>query len=598
LAIGGFYGRLLRVDLSERSVRVEPIPDPILLEYLGGKGLGSYLLLKNLEPGVEPFSAKNKVIFSVGPATGTPMLGSSRYGVYTKSPLTGGYAESCAGGRVGDAIKATGYDAVIIEGRCDKPTYVEISDEYVRFHDACHLWGLDTYGTEEAVLKSLRAKNAQAVVIGPAGERLVRFASLVNNRWRSASRCGIGAVLGSKLVKAVVFHGSRKANVPNEAELKLYVTRLINESKGSPAVESFRRYGTPMMVALVNEAGAFPTKYWSRGRMEGWELLSAEHMVKNYQVRARACPRCILACAKLTRVAQGPRKGLELEGPEYETIYAFGGLCCIKNLDDVLYLNDICDRLGMDTISAGNILGLVMEAAERGLPKAGGLPRYGDTDGAAHLLKNIANREGIGDILAEGIVPVSRYFGLEDIAIHVKGLEPAGYDPRPLKGMALAYATSTRGACHLRATFYKAELGGLIPPEAIEGKAKLYVDFEDRLTILNTLIVCVFYRDLLQWSHLTELMSILTGINWSEEALRRVAGRIITLTRTFNLQQGIGEVDDRLPQRLFKEPLLDTGTGITREEFQYMLKEYYALRKWDDKSRLSNGNSEATPNLM
>ncbi|MEW6423753.1 MAG: aldehyde ferredoxin oxidoreductase family protein [Bacillota bacterium] len=579
--VTGFHGKLLRIDLNSQSFREEIIPLKILQRYLGGKGLGSYLLLNNVPAGIDPLSPDNKLVFVVGPATGTRLPGASRYGLYSKSPLTGGYGESYAGGKVAPKIKATGYDAIIVEGRAKEPVFLEVSDQVIKFHSARDLWGKDTYTAEDAVLERADGKDAQAVVIGPAGENLVRLACVENNYWRSAGRGGLGAVLGSKNVKAVVFHGQTPSPVRDETMLKRFISGLLAASKDLPIVKSFRKYGTPQTVALLNTAQAFPTRYWSQGVFDGWEKISGEAFItnNNFDVRPRSCPNCILACGKLTTIKSGPRAGLKIEGPEYETIYAFGGLCCINNLEEIIYLNDLCDRLGLDTISAGNLVALSMEARETGLEP--GFPAYGNTAGAARLLEEMACRKGLGAILADGIIQAAKTLNLVDIAIHVKGLEPPGYDPRVLKGMALGYVTSARGACHLRATFYKPELAGIIPPSATEGKAGLYIDYEDRLTIFNTLINCVFYRDMLQWGELPILIKALTGWNYSIEELRSMANEIITMTRLFNLREGFNRESDTLPSRLHNQPLPESGASISKDELAYMLKEYYAIRGWD-----------------
>lgn len=582
----GFYGKLLRIDLAAKHYQTEPLPAEVLSKFLGGKGLGSYLLLQNVEGSCDPLSPENSLIFTVGPATDTEMMGASRYGIYSKSPLTGGYAESYGGGRVASAIKKTGYDAIILQGASDTPIFLEISDQGVKFHDASKLWGMCTYDAQDAVIDMVGLKDAQAVVIGPAGEKLVKFACVENNYWRSAGRTGMGAVMGSKNIKAVVFHGNARCDVANSQLLKQYVSKLRAACKDNPGVKNYQKYGTPVMVALLNTVGAFPTRYWSRGRLNGWEKISGDALLEQFQVKARACPRCALACGKLTTIKSGPRAGLQIEGPEYETIYSFGGLCCIEQLDDILYLNDLCDRLGMDTITCGNLVAFVMEAVERGKLKEG--PRYGDVAGAAQLVQQIARREGLGSILAEGIIRASKEFGMEDVAVHVKGMEPAGYDPRVLKGMGLGYATSARGACHLRATFYKPELAGIIDPGTIEGKAKLYVEYENRLTIFNTLILCVFFRDLVLWENLQTLIKAITGREYSETELQQMGNDIITLTRLFNLKAGIGKEADVLPKRWHTEPIAEKGSVITEQEFNTMLKEYYTLRNWDEEGRPSD----------
>lgn len=578
--LNGFYGKLLRVDLDRHAYREEQIPEEILKRYLGGKGLGTYLLLKNVDQSADPLSSENKLIFTVGPATGTRMPGSSRHGLYGKSPQTGGYAESYAGGRVAPKIKAAGYDAIILEGKSEKPVFLEVSDKYIRFHPAGDLWGRDTYFTEDEVKRRVGVPKAEAVVIGPAGENLVRFACVENNYWRSSGRGGMGAVLGSKNVKAVVFHGSKSPPLADEETFNSFVKNLIVSSKDLPGVKNYKKYGTPQMVALLNSAKAFPTRYWSRGVLEGWEKISGEALVNNFKVVPKTCPGCFMSCGDLTSIETGPRAGLTLEGPEYETIYAFGGLCCIDRLDDIIYLNDICDRLGIDTITGGNLVALAMEARERGLDK--GFPAYGDADGAAKLLEEMACRKGAGAVFSDGIIAASGALNMTDAAVHVKGMEPPGYDPRVLKGMGLGYATSARGACHLRATFYKPELTGVISPSAVEGKAALYIEYENRLTIFNTFINCTFYRDLLQWQELQLIIKVITGWDYSVEELQRMANEIITMTRLFNLKNGLGKESDALPRRLFRQSLPETGATLKEEELEYMLKDYYLLRGWDE----------------
>jgi aldehyde:ferredoxin oxidoreductase len=286
-----------------------------------------------------------------------------------------------------------------------------------------------------------------------------------------------------------------------------------------------------------------------------------------------------MACGQLGTVKEGRHAGLKIEGPEYETIYAFGGLCLIDSIEEIAYLNDVCDRLGMDTITAGNLCAFTIEAARRG--KVDFKIDYGQVDAIADLLQLIARREGLGEVLSQGIKHAAKTWDLADIAVHVKGLEPAGYDPRFLKGMGLAYATSDRGACHLRATFYKPELAGMIPPEQIEGKAELFLEFEDRLAIFDTLILCRFYRDFYLWDVLEEVIGNVTGLDAGETALREKARAIAGLIRRFNLREGMGPEDERLPQALHRA-LTDTGQVITEDQLDVMLKEYYRLQGWSE----------------
>lgn len=579
----GFFNRLLRVDLGTQTYKVEEIPDNILKTYLGGKGLGSYLLLREVKEGVDPLSEDNKLIFSTGSATDSRIPAASRYGVFSKSPLTNFYAESYSGGKVAPRISRTGYDAIIFEGTSTSPTFVEISDKEVKFHSASHLWGKETYQTEDAVLKETGVPGAQAVVIGPAGERMVRFSCIKNNYWRSAGRCGMGAVMGSKKLKAVVFHGEKRRRFARENLLKSYIKDLRTKGKDNPGVAAYQKLGTPQLVAVTNRAGAFPTRYWSRGTRDDWERISAQSLLEQLKVKSTACTGCFLACGKLSQVIKGRHKGLVIEGPEYETIYAFGGLCLIGTLEEIAYLNDICDRLGIDTITTGNLIGLIMEASRRALIDT--KLDYGDVDGAASLIKDIARKRGLGAILSEGIKMASKELNLEDLAIHVKGMEPAGYEPRVLKGMALAFGTSDRGACHLRATLYKPELSGMIDPDTIEGKAEVLVDFEDRHTLFDTLIFCRFYRDLIGWDELSTVFEATTGLKLKKEDLKKVCCHIMDTTRKFNIREGLTKKDDFLPPRLYVEPCGEGGKIIKREDYQRMLSDYYQLRGWDEEGK-------------
>jgi len=438
--MNGFHNRVLHVNVSHMSFEEEPIDEALYCGLLGGKGLGTHLLLNNIEAGVDPLSQDNVIVFATGPATDTKVFGSSRYGVFTKSPLTGIYGESYAGGSVAEPMSRTGYDAIIIKGASKKPLWLEVSSGSVKFHDASHIWGKDTYETEDAVREEVGIKDAGIVVIGPAGEKEIRFAVIENNYWRSSGRTGAGAVLGTKKIKAIVFHGDKDKNV---ARIDLLLKELWKEMGGKAKTDvgaiAYKKFGTPMLVAMTNMAGAFPTKYWSLGTFDKWQNISADALLERCKVKPRACPKCFLACGRLTEVVDGRHKGLKIEGPEYETIYAFGGLCVIDDIREIAYLNDICDRLGMDTMTAGNLAAFTIEASHRKSIEE--KIEYGDVDGIAELLNKIARKEGIGAILAEGIRYAAKEWGLEDLAIHIKGLEPAGYDPRVLKGMGLAYAT-------------------------------------------------------------------------------------------------------------------------------------------------------------
>jgi aldehyde:ferredoxin oxidoreductase len=580
----GFYGRYLKIDLTHETFDLVPLNDEILLRYLGGKGLASYLLYSINPPGVDPLLPDNCLILATGPITNSRIWGSCRYGVFTKSPQTGFYSESYAGGKVPEAIDSSGFDAIVVTGKSKRPTVVLVHPDGAEFFDASDIWGMGTYDTEDTVnrkygIAGSGSEKSGAVVIGPAGENRVRFSVIENDYWRSAGRTGVGTVMGSKHLKAIVFKGDKRRFLSDAKGVKRFSKEVVAESKRNPVVQAYRNMGTSLMVEKINQAKAFPTKYWSKGFFDQWEKISAEALHRQCHVRPRACAKCLIACGRMTKVLNGRHAGLRIEGPEYETIFAFGGLCMIDSIEEIVYLNDICDRLGMDTISAGNLCGLAIEAARK--KKIDFRIDYGDVDAIAGLLEKIAVRQGIGDILARGIRYAAEIWNMEDMAVHVKGLEPPGYDPRVLKGSGLAFAVSDRGACHLRATFHNPELKGMIRPEVTKGKARLLIDYEDRLTLMDAFILCRFFRDIYPWDRLSRIIEMTTGLKADKAALQKIASEISALTRRFNIREGLKPEDDRLPRRFYNE-MLKTGHIVKETDLTAMLKDYYTLRGWDE----------------
>lgn len=571
----GFWNRLLRVNLSERSFRYESLSDALLARTLGGKGLGTALLTAENPPGVDPFSPDNRFILTTGPVTGTSMWGQSRFGAYSKSPATGGYAESYCGGTVAPRIKGCGVDAVILEGRCPSLTFLVVGESSVVFEKAASFSGWDTARTEEAILR-VSAEGARAMTIGPAGENKVRFACIKSDRWRSLGRCGLGAVLGAKNVKGISFAGNRTTGIADPGLMRQAVRDISLQGKLHPVTALYRKYGTPMQVAVTNTQNCFPTRYWQSGHFTSWEKLSGDYLVENFDVVSHPCPNCFLQCTKFCRIKHGRHAGLELEGPEYETIYALGGLNEVDSLEEVAWLNDICDKLGLDTMSAGNISAFAVEARRRGRIRWD--IDYNQPDRMAELFGLIAAGRDVGAVLGQGIKKAAAELGLEDLAVHVKGLEPAGFEPRVLKGMGLAYATAARGACHLRGTFYKAELSGLVDRDTISGKAAHVVDYEDRAALFDCLILCRFFRDIILWDELGTIIAAATGLSLSKRELENLANNITQQTRAFNAREGLTGAADKLPDRFLREKTAE-GASLHSGEMALMLEEYNAIRR-------------------
>ena len=581
----GLYNRILEINISTKESRVISLSEEVLESCLGGKGLALHLLLQYNPQNIDPLSPDNRLIFANGPVSGTSIWGSCRNGVFTKAPQTGYFSESYSGGKLSVRLAATCFDAVMLHGASDTPICIEISENGATFHEADELWGLETYESEDRFQSWIlnnrpEAKKCSVCTIGPAGENQVSFSVIENDYWRSAGRTGVGAVMGSKGVKAVAFWGNKQKEVADPDKVKNFAKHITSISKDNKGVEAYKTSGTPMLVDMLNTAGAFPTRYWQKGVSDHWGGINATALHERCDVKPNACLQCLMACGRLSTVKEGRHAGLRAEGPEYETIFAFGGLCEVSDIEEILYLNDICDRLGLDTISAGNLAAFTIEASRQG--KIDLDIDYGEVDKIASLLQDIAYRKGIGDELARGIKIVSRQWGMEEQAVHVKGLEPAGYDPRVLKGMGLAYGTSDRGACHLRATFYKPELAGMIDPDVIEGKAEMFAEWEDRLTLFDCLILCRFYRDLYQWEELAEMINATTGLQLSTEQMRKIARSVTDNARWFNIREGLTPDEDKLPQKFYKEIIPEKEKIITEEQMNTMLKEYYKARGWDE----------------
>ncbi|MFX1519664.1 MAG: aldehyde ferredoxin oxidoreductase family protein [Promethearchaeota archaeon] len=591
MLLSAYAGKILRVNLTSGKVKTIPLSSNLVENYVGGKGLGARLLYDEVKRGIDPLGPDNKLIFATGPASGT-IVPTKGYILTFKSPLTNIYASCSSGGFVAAELKWAGYDALIIEGRAEKPVYLWIDDQHIEIRDAKHIWGKDTIETYEMIIEELGDHNIKVIRIGPAGENLVKIAAVFNAFSRTAARGGPGAVMGSKNLKAIAVRGSKNIEVNDMDGLIEFVKDFYKTIKASPGPgERYPKYGTMPGLKERNFWGILPTKNWQEGVFGVDTILADPEAIRSKIVfKNKACHSCVVNCGKLSVLKEGKYKGVAVEGPEYETLFALGSLCYNSNLESIAKLNDMCDRLGLDTISTGSVIAFAMECYERGLitkKDTDGIElTWGNDEAMIQLVNKIAMKEGFGNILSEGVREAAKQLGKdsEEFAIHVKGLELASLDPRGLKGMALQFAIADRGGCHLPATIYKDECSGKIDRFAIEGKAEYLKNLTELLAFTDTLILCRFYRGTYTAESLAQLMLLLTGAKMTENDLQLIGERIVTTIRAFNVREGIRKKDDTLPKRFFKEVMPEGASKdllLNEDEFNQMRDEFYDLMGWD-----------------
>jgi aldehyde:ferredoxin oxidoreductase len=582
--------RILRVNLSNGNVVKEPLPEGLVRQWLGGKGIGTWLLYSELKPRTDPLSHENKLIFATGPATGT-IVPHKGFILCYKSPLTGIYGSSSCGGFFGDELKRAGYDAIIVEGRVKKLAYIWINDEEVQIRGAEHLWGKDTFETNNIIKEELGDEEIKVARIGIAGEKLVKFASIMTDYSHTAGRCGPGAVMGSKNLKAIAIRGTRTIEVAKIDELIEFMRQFLETVKKTPATStSYPIWGTPGAINGANLMGVFPTRYFHKGALKAFEKINAETIRKRIVIKDKACYSCPVNCAKIVRVGEGPYAGAAIEGPDYETLYSLGGLPEINDVEAIVATQELCDKLGMDAMTAGNVVAFAMDCYDKHIITSkdtdGVELTFGNREALVQMIEKIGKRIGFGDVLAEGVRGAAERIdnGAEFLAVHIKGLDPAGYDGRGLKGVGLAFAVSDRGADHLTGSMHTYEMRGDLDRLTYEGKAVFLKDCEERFAVFDSMVLCRFLRDVYHWSTLAKIVPLLTGFEINENELKVIGERIVNLARAFNVREGIHRKDDYWPERFFNEPLPDAaskGQVLDREKFDEMLNEYYALRGWD-----------------
>lgn len=590
----GYMGTMLRVNLSTGAVTREALPDALKLRFIGGRGFGAKIFFDELEPGTDPLSPGNKLIFQCGPLAGTGAQSCSRWIVTTKSPLTGGYFRSCAGGPFGAEVKAAGYDILVVEGRAAAPAYIWIDGDRVELRDASHLAGRLTHQTADAIRAELGDSRIKAAVIGPAGEKLVRFAAIVDER-RTASRGGVGAVMGAKNLKAVAVRGTGHPQVADRTGLMALVKKQMERVKTDPRLQGFRKLGTAAAVGFCHELGIYPVRNFQAGVMADVAgNLTAEKFNELYQ-RDAYCKSCPIHCGGIYKVPPGPISGEPCEGPEYETLYSFGGEIGNSDTAMVLEANRLCDDYGVDTMTAGATIGFAMECYERGILTKNDLDgmelAWGDQEAIMALLKKMLQRQGAGDLLAEGSRMAAQKIGrgAEQYAIQVKGLELAGYDPRGLKGLALNYATAPLGASHCVGQCPQELMGGGDNDRfAYRGKGAMCMMNQDKVAAFETGIVCIFPMQfhLIDFPGLAAMLRAATGIEqFGDEAYLKLVGeRIWNVERACNIREGFTRADDRLPKRFLEETHPEGPLAGSTVELEAMLDEYYEVRGWNHRT--------------
>ncbi|MFX0134281.1 MAG: aldehyde ferredoxin oxidoreductase family protein [Candidatus Hodarchaeota archaeon] len=549
------------------------------LNYLGGRGLGVKLLYDRIEKKIDPLSSKNHLIFTTGPITATSVYTSGRFSAVSKSPLTGTICDANSGGIWGATFKKCGYDGLMLAGAAKSPIYLYIDENEVKIEDAQKLWGLNTHETTNN-LQEIYGNNAKILCIGPAGENLVKFASIMNDKNRALGRGGLGAVMGSKKIKAIVVKGDKAIKIADKNKLDFF---LSETKKWFDAItitgRSLPMFGTAVLVNIINEFGLFPIRNFQEGYSELADKVSGESIKKDILIRKTGCYKCPIACGRLTEV-----DGKRGKGPEYETVWALGPELGIFDLKKITQANYRCNELGLDTISTGVTIGCAMELKEKGFFNEA--PSFGEVDKLGPLIEDIAYRRGIGNQFAEGSKILAETKKHPEFAMQVKGLELPAYDPRGAQGQALAYATSNRGGCHLRAYIIGPELLGvptLFDRFQTYNKPDLVIRTQNINAMLDSLIICKFTAFAISEDFYSRLLTAVTGVKFSSEDLMIIGERIWNLERLFNIKEGFSKKDDTLPKRFLTEPLKKGGSKGRVVKLDEMLSEYYSARGWDQK---------------
>jgi aldehyde:ferredoxin oxidoreductase len=606
----GYNGKILRVDLTE-GVVAEAAPEEMVYRmYMGGSALSLYYLLKEMKPGTDPLGPENVLVFMSSVISGAPIAGLTRYTVAARSPLTGALGEAEAGGFWGPELKMAGFDGIVIRGRSPKPVYLWIRDGQAEIREASHLWGKDTGEVQHLIREELGDARIRVAQCGPAGERLVRYACVLNELKHANGRTGMGAVMGSKNLRAIAVRGSKKLDFADPDRVKEIGKTVADLIPQSPMARNFKQFGTPMFVMPLNDSGILPTRNFQTGTFEGAQAISAETMNKTILESDKGCYGCAVHCKRAVRVEGRFAAAPEYGGPEYETLASLGSCCGVDNLPAIAHGNELCNRWGLDTISTGVCIAFAMECTERGIlsqKDTDGIDlRFGNAEGMVEMIRKIAHREGFGAVLAEGVREAARRIGkgAEQYAMHIKGQELPLHDPRGKKGLVLSYATSPTGADHIEAPhdtsflsetpmLYAANPAGVLEPmpaaELSPRKVRLFAHTQHIWNFFNSLGICNFAAapySAFTLPLIADTLKAVTGWNTSLYELMELGERTVTMARMFNVREGFSVKDDCLPDRLYE--VLEEGTPrekrLAREDFDRALQLYYEAMGWNSET--------------
>ena len=583
--MAGYAGQFLRVNLSTGQIDKEKLDLELAVKFIGGRGLASYFLMQEIEPDVDPLSPANKIIFATGPLTGSTAPTGGRYMVVTKSPLSGTVASSNSGGFWGPELKRAGYDFIIVEGKSDKPCYLNINDGAVEIKDAANCWGKLVSETTDLLLEEAGDPKVRVLTIGPAGEKQALLANVMNDVYRAAGRSGVGAVMGSKNLKAIVVRGTGKLKPARDDESKTVLKNVLKKirenevtSKGLPT------YGTSVLVNVINQSGIYPTNNFQEAYFPTADKTSGETLAEKYLVKNTACFGCPIACGRYSKVGD-----VEGEGPEYETIWAYGASCGVDDLEAIIKANKWCNEYGLDTISAGATIACAMELHQKGLINPnevdGPALEFGSGEAIVEWTKKMGACEGFGAKLALGSARLAEQYGEPELSMSVKKLELPAYDPRGVQGHGLQYATSNRGGCHVRGYMIAPEIVGLpekLDPLSLEGKAVWVKAFQDLTAVIDSLGICLFTSFALDADDYKDMFNAIVGQDLTTEELWKTGDRVWNLERMFNLKAGVGPDQDRLPRRLVSEPIPSGPCKGHVHRLPELLPEYYKERGWNE----------------